>query len=292
MPNHISPFQTLAALTYTPTPNAIGTAMITVTVTDDGDPKLTSIARSFTVVVTPVNQQPQFDVIPNQTIVENTPGPLTLNLADISAGPGDQAQTLSFSITSSNTALIPTPTIIFTSPDTTGLLVYNPAANASGQATITVTLTDNGGTTNGGIATITRSFVIVVTPVNQPPTLTAIPSPAAILENTTGAVSVNVNLTGIGPGPGDAGQTLSIVATSSNPSLVPNPTIAYTSPNATATLTYAPSSFASGSAVITVTVFDNGPDDGAAPGRLGRRQPLLADVHRYRHAGQPGAHDR
>ena len=247
---------TTAALSYTPTANASGSAVITVTVTDDGG---LSVQRSFTVTVTPVNQQPQINAIPNPApINEGTLGPLTINLSGISAGLGDQPQVLTLTATSSNTTLIPTPTLFYTSPDTTGLLEYNPAANASGTATITVTVTDNGGTANGGVNAISRSFLIVVNPVNQAPTLNAIANPATVLENTTTGTPVIINLAGISAGPGDAGLSLNVTATSSNPSLVPNPTIAYTSPSATGTLTYTPASFASGSAVITVYVTDNG----------------------------------
>ena len=192
------------------------------------------------------------------TVVIDPPGNLpTIQLSGITAGAGEQGQVLTITATSNNTALIPNPTIDYTSPDSTGLLVYSPVANVSGTALITVNVTDNGGVTNGGVNTIQRTFLVVVTAVNQPPTLAAIASPAAILENTTGATSVTVNLTGIGGGPGDVGQTLTVVATSSNPTLVPNPTVAYTNPATTGTLTYAPSAFASGSAVITVTVFDS-----------------------------------
>ena len=49
-----------------------------------------------------------------------------------------------------------------------------------------MTLVDNGGTANGGVNTITTSFNVTVIAVNQPPTLTAIPNPPAILENTSG----------------------------------------------------------------------------------------------------------
>ena len=248
---------TLAALSYTPTPNASGSAVITVTVTDSGG---LTVQRSFTVTVTPVNQQPQINAIPNPTpINENTPGPLTINLSGINAGPGDQAQVLTLTATSSNTALIPTPTLFYTSPDTTGLLEYNPAANASGQATITLTVTDSGGTANGGVNTISRSFLIVVN-AGQPGAHAQRDrrTPRRSSRTPPAGTPVTVNLAGIGPGPGDAGESLTVTATSSNPSLVPNPTIAYTSPNTTGTLTYTPSSFASGSAVITVTVTNNG----------------------------------
>ena len=161
------PQQTLAALSYTPTPNTSGIGRDH----RDRDRRRRHCnggvirTRSFTVTVTPVNQQPQINVIPNPTpIPENTAGPLTINLSGITAGPGDQAQALTFTVTSSNTALIPTPTvanggIIYTSPDTTGLLVYNPVANVCGQATITVTVTDNGSTTSPNVNSITRTFL-------------------------------------------------------------------------------------------------------------------------------------
>ena len=46
--------------------------------------------------------------------------------------------------TSSNTALIPNPTVTYTSPDATGSLSYQPVANQSGTAVITVTVRDAG----------------------------------------------------------------------------------------------------------------------------------------------------
>ena len=57
---------------------------------------------------------------------------------------------------------------------------------------------------------------------------------------------------------GSESQTLTVTATSSNPGLIPNPTVTYTSPNATGSLTYTPVANASGTATITVTVTDNG----------------------------------
>src|SRR6185436_6079569 len=52
-------------------------------------------------------------------------------------------------------------------------------------------------------------------------------------------------------------QTLTITAvTTSNPQLIPNPTVNYTSPNTTGTLTFTPTANASGAATITVTVND------------------------------------
>ena len=52
---------------------------------------------------------------------------------------------------------------------TDGTLTYTPAANAYGTATVTVRLTDNGGTANGGVDFSEQTFTITVTPVNDAP---------------------------------------------------------------------------------------------------------------------------
>ena len=47
-------------------------------------------------------------------------------------------------------------------------------------ATITVTVTDNGGTANGGQNTVSQTFMVTVTQVNQPPTLDPLKNPAIV----------------------------------------------------------------------------------------------------------------
>ena len=78
---------------------------------------------------------------------------------------------------------------------------------------------------NGDDATFARTFTVTVNDVNQTPTLTAISNPAAINEN---ASVQTVNLSGISAGPGDT-QTLQVTATSDLTSVIPNPTVTYTS---------------------------------------------------------------
>ncbi|MEY4201341.1 MAG: hypothetical protein RLZZ265_3081, partial [Verrucomicrobiota bacterium] len=91
---------------------------------------------------------------------------------------------------------------------------------------------------------------------NAAPTLAEIPNPAAILED---AGEQTVNLGGISAGPvDDSWQVLTVTATSSNPGLIPNPAVTYTSPNATGTLKYTPVPDANGTALITVVVRDDG----------------------------------
>ena len=188
------------------------------------------------------------------------PQPESVLLTGIGAGPGDTGQSLTITATSSNPNVIASPTVYYTSPATTGAVAFTPVPGASGSTTITVTVTDNGGTANGGVNSISQSFVVAVTPVNQIPTLNPIANPAPILESTTTNPTPlqTVNLSGITDGIGDVGQLLTVTAVSSNTALIPNPTVTYTSPDTTGYLSYLPGSFASGTANITVTVTDNG----------------------------------
>ena len=142
--------------------------------------------------------------------------------------PRRRGQTVTITATSSNPGLIPNPSITYTNPNTTGTLTFTPVAFQTGTATIVVTLMNNGGTANGGHDKNTASFTVTVIAVNQPPTLAAIPNPAAILENNPAVQTVS--LTGITDGIGQTGQTLSVTATTNNTSLITNPVVTYTSP--------------------------------------------------------------
>ncbi len=125
-------------------------------------------------------------------------------------------------------------------------LTYLPTANFSGSDSFTFRVND--GITNSAPATVS----VTVTAVNDPPTLNAISS----LTLSTNAGQQTINLAGVGTGAANESQALTITATSSNPSLIPNPTVAYTSPNTTGTLSFTPAANAGGSATITVTVND------------------------------------
>ena len=109
-------------------------------------------------------------------------------------------------------------TVTFTAVGVT----YTPAANFFGTDSFTYTVSDgNGGTATGAVN-------VTVTAVDDAPTLDAV-GDVSFLED---AGPQTVDLSGIGAGPGES-QALTVTATSSNPSLVPNPTASYTSPEAT-----------------------------------------------------------
>jgi hypothetical protein len=244
-------------LRYTPLAGAQGTATITVTVKDDGGTAgggTDTTTRTFTVRVAPPNHAPTLDAIADPAAIrEGTTQPTTVPLTGITAGAGE-TQRLTVSATSDNPALVPNPTVNYASPGATGTLSFVPAPGSFGTATITVQVKDDGGTAGGGVDTVTRSFHVTVTAVNQPPTIDPIADPPPILPGSGQQV---ISLTGISAGSHES-QTISITASSSNPSLIANPQVAYTSPNATGTLTYTPVAGAKGAATITVTLKDDG----------------------------------
>ena len=147
------------SFTYTPVANYNGTDSFTYKANDGTSD---SGVATVNLTLTPVNDQPTLNAISNVTINEDA-GTQTVNLSGISAG-GGETQTLTVTASSSNTALIPNPTVNYTSPNSTGTLVFAPVAGANGTATVTVRVQDNGGTANGGIDTISRSFLVTVNP--------------------------------------------------------------------------------------------------------------------------------
>ena len=103
------------------------------------------------------NQPPTLDAINNLTINENS-GLQTVSLSDITSGSADENQTLTVSAISSDSSLIPNPTVNYTSANTTGTLTFAPKPAANGTAIITVTVND-GQTRNN---TIVRTFTVTV----------------------------------------------------------------------------------------------------------------------------------
>ncbi len=233
-------------LAFSPVANANGSATITVTV-NDGQSTNNTVTRTFTVTVGAVNDAPTLTSISSVNISEDAPQQ-TVALSGIASGAANENQTLTITTSSSNIGLIPNPTVTYASPNATGSLAFIPVPNASGSATISVTVNDGQSLNN----TATRTFAVTVGAVNDAPSLAAI-SDVTITEDSA---QQSIPLSGIGSGAANESQTLTITASSSNTGLIPNPTVTYTSPNATGSLAFTPIANASGSATITVTVND------------------------------------
>ncbi|MEZ4701930.1 MAG: Ig-like domain-containing protein [Rhodothermales bacterium] len=233
-------------LTLNYAPNANGSATLTVRATDPG---ALFVQTSFSVTVTPVNDPPSMVPGDNITLGEDE-GPQSIPgwATAISVGPPDEAsQALSISLVNDNNALF-TVQPILTVANGVGALAFTPAPNAGGVANVTINLTDNGGTANGGISTSAYTFVISINSDNDPPTSIGI-ADATVLED---AAPLTYNLFDIFSDVEDADDQLVFsIEGDVNEALFASVTIAG-SP-AILTITFAPDAFGTGSLGIRAT---------------------------------------
>ncbi|MDC8011166.1 tandem-95 repeat protein [Tahibacter soli] len=190
-------------LTYTPAANANGTATITVVGQDNGGTANggidTSAPQTFVINVTAVNDAPSYTPGANPSVNEDS-GPASIAWATaISSGPADESgQSFGFNVAvvSGGALFSSLPTV-----SVAGQLNFTPAPNASGTATFTVTLQDNGGTANGGVDTSAPStLTITINPIDDAPV--AVNDTATVLEDAVAtAVNVLANDTDIDGGP-------------------------------------------------------------------------------------------
>jgi hypothetical protein len=214
----------------------------------------TSAPQTFTITVNDINDPPAFTAGANQTVNEDA-GPQTASPWATAIDDGDDppgiTQTLTFNVTGNSN-----PSLFSAGPSVspTGVLTYTPAANASGTATITLNLLDDGGTANGGDDTSDpQSFTITVNAVNDAPAFTAGPNQS--INEDASAQTVSGWATAIDDGDPESTQTLTFNITgNTNPSLFSaGPTV-----SPTGTLTYTPAANAFGSANITLVLQDDG----------------------------------
>jgi gliding motility-associated-like protein len=239
-------FQTIgitgSTLSFKLAANAFGVANITVRATDKGGLTVQSVQS---VTINAVNDPPSFNLINDVQITENAPVQ-TITITGISPGPLE-SQSMSFSVSSGNLPLIPQPTVTYNGTGTTATLSFQPVANQTGSATITVKITDT------GLAEFTDTFVIEVQSINDPPTL----NPISAVTVNEDADQTNVALTGITAGPSES-QVLTVTASSNNAALFDIFQVAYQSPQNSGTLQIKPKANAFGVATVTVRVTDNG----------------------------------
>ncbi len=261
-------------LTYTPADDANGGATVTVVLTDNGGTANggvdTSPSVTFTITLTPVNDAPTLTLAGDQTEFEDAGAQSVAGFATTSAGPANESeQTLTMLVTNDNNALFAVQPAIDL---TTGALTYTPADDGNGIATVTVALSDDGGTANGGVdAAPQQTFTITVTSVNDAPSFAG-GSDQTVLEDAV-AQTVAVFFTNITAGPSDeAGQTLTFDVTNDDNTLFAvQPAI---NP-ATGELTYTPADDANGGATVTVVLRDDG---GTANGGVDASPPVTFDL--------------
>jgi hypothetical protein len=175
------------------------------------------------------NNAPTLNTPADLTIDEDS-GPYTVPLSGISNG-GDAGQAVTITAVSSDPSILPNPAVSYTSPTSTGALRLQPAPNAFGTVTVTVTASD-GQAQNGSLS---RSFLVTINPVNDLPTLDPIPDVVV----TQLGQGTTVQLSGIGAGAANENQTLTVtpaVTFASGSGPTPSFTLRYATPATTGRL--------------------------------------------------------
>jgi subtilisin family serine protease len=239
----------IGTLSYTPALNANGIANVRVRIFDGAD---SGNIASFSITITAVNDAPSFIKGPDITIEErSTPYSVPVWATEIKTGPIDESsQTPTFNISATNATLFSTLPRILSS----GELSFTPAAGQTGTSIVTVTLSDDGETANGGInLSSPQQFSITINPINMPPSFTK--GPDITVPEDTGAISISSWARDINRGaPRESGQILNF-SVSNNDTILFNVQPQIDS-NGRLSFTTAPNRY--GTAKIITRLHDNG----------------------------------
>ncbi|MFZ4819856.1 MAG: Ig-like domain-containing protein, partial [Limisphaerales bacterium] len=244
--------QALLGSTLTPSPNLNGLVQVQISVNDLGntgglDPQTGS--STLSVAVTAVNDAPTFTRGADQSAVQGAGGQTVLGWAtNIRSGPQNESgQAVRFIVSTDPESLFLVPPAI--SPD--GTLTYTPAVAAAGSAIVTVQLVDSGGSGQGGSSesAVERFEIVVLDPVNNPPTLSSF-SDRTVPEETVFSIPFTVGDDRTDPG------GLSVTVSSSNAELVPNSALVLGGSGASRTLLVRLDVESAGQSTITLQVDD------------------------------------
>ncbi|MCC9601167.1 tandem-95 repeat protein [Stieleria sp. JC731] len=163
----IDPVTRSASLDFETAPDANGTAILQVRLTDiptDGTAAMSTAYRTFTVTVNPVNDIPTFDRVMGPITVLEDRGPYSEPWAtNISPGPADESsQSVRFEVTTPTDAQALFQQLPTIGDD--GVLRFLPAANANGTIDLTVKAIDSAGGESSPVV-----LRLVITPVNDIP---------------------------------------------------------------------------------------------------------------------------
>jgi len=219
-------------VTVTPAANQGGSATITLTVSDG------SLTASSNFVLT-VNRPPTISTVANTTIDQDTSSaPLAFTVGD------DETPVANLVVTgsSSASALIPDANIALGGSGANRTVVLTPAIGQTGTATVTLAVSD-------GALSSSSSFLLTVVVPNTAPTISAIPDQTTNEDTSLGPLAFTIN-------DAQTQETLTVSASSSNTTLVPNANLTLAGSGTNRTLTVTPVANQSGTSSITVTVSD------------------------------------
>jgi hypothetical protein len=227
-------------VTITPANNQTGTTLITISVSDGTNTATSSFTYSIQTVG--VNTAPTISSIADQTVTMNqATAAIAFTIGDAETAAGS----LTLSASSSATALVPNGNIVFGGSGASRTVKVTPAANQTGSAQITVSVSDG---TNSASSIFT---VTVLAPApNTPPTISTIAAQTVAENTATAAIPFTI---------GDAetaAASLTLSASSSSTALVPNGNIVFGGSGANRTVKVTPAANQSGSTLITISVSD------------------------------------
>ncbi len=243
-------------LTYTPAVDAVGTAIVSVQIMDDGGVANggvnISAVQMFNINIGEVNDAPSFTPGPNQNVLEDAGAQAVAWATNIDPGAASEVgQMLTFIVSNNNNALFSVQPAI----DASGMLTFTSAADEVGNALVDVQLMDDGGTANGGMDTsAVIQFTIDVAEVNDAPSFTAGPN-QTVLEDA-GLQTVPAWATNISPGPASENSRVLTfnVSNDNNALFSQQPAV----DGVTGTLTFTPAVDAVGIAIVDVALMDDG----------------------------------
>jgi hypothetical protein len=230
-----------------PAANQSGSGTFTVRVTDTNG---VSATDQFVVSVAPVNDVPTLNQ-PGAVVIGEDAGSQSVPLSGIGSGASNELQALTVTAESGNPALLPHPTIVYSSPEGSGVLMFAPLPNAFGTATITVRVNDGGASNN----LVTRTFTVSVNSSNDLPRITGLADTVTVEDTAAGPLAFRVEDVE------SAAGSLQLSASSSDTNLVPHARITFGGAGTNRTVSVAPATNQSGTATITITVADG---DGAS----------------------------
>ncbi|ETR70550.1 MAG: hypothetical protein OMM_03166 [Candidatus Magnetoglobus multicellularis str. Araruama] len=234
--------ETTADLVFTTESNANGTATLFITMKDSGGTvdggSDTYTVQTVTITITPVNDKPSFVKGKDLKVKADNQLRTEENWAtEIKAGPGNEDQTVSFSLSAD-------PDIFSTDPaiDNSGTLTYRPSA-ITGTSTVTVTLTDGDGA-------FTSTTFIIETTATAPPTISAIADQHLAQDTLSNQIPFKISYDA------NLADSVQLTATSTDQTLIPDNYIIIEGTETNRTVSLSPTTGQFGDAIITIEFSD------------------------------------
>jgi VCBS repeat-containing protein len=230
---------------YTPNSNFAGSDSFTYVASDGA---ADSNVATVTITVRAVNDEPSIGDVADQSTDEDTAtDALSFTVGDAETN----AESLTFTGSSSNPLLVPESAIVFGGSGVNRTVTVTPATDQFGTTTITLTVSD-------GTAAASNTFILTVRPVNDTPTISDIVDQTIWLGTpltltSAGSTQLEIEFTV------DDLETLDdliLSATSNNQTLIPDGGLSFGGAGVNRTLALNPLAGQTGTATISVTVDD------------------------------------